>query len=137
LINRLDDTSHFEVNAPHGCHEFPFAIQAKTKWSKNIATELQCPDQILFGSDDWKSCPLLWLSIYLDGWLRRHPNAVHMFTENDNVETGPKNINKTYGNRVKAVVWNNAEFKALEDQSGPDQKGLGTHSNRKYASTRV
>jgi hypothetical protein len=59
------------------------------------------------------------------------------FTNNDDEATGPKNINKQYGNRVKAVCWNNAEFKALNDQTGPDEKGLGTHSNRKWASTRA
>jgi hypothetical protein len=136
LIHRLDDTCHFHVEAPHGCIEFPFAIQTKTKWSKNVETELQCPDQILFASDDRRTCVQLHLSLYLDGWLRRNPNAMHMFTENDDEDIGPKNLNKQYGNRVKAVCWNNQEFKALEDQTGADQKGLGTHSNRKYASTR-
>jgi hypothetical protein len=43
-----------------------------------------------------------------------------MFTENNNEELGPKNLNKQYGNRVKAVCWTNPEFKALEDQTGPD-----------------
>jgi hypothetical protein len=102
-----------------------------------VGTELQCPDQILFGAFDWKTCPLLWLSVYLDGWLQRHPNAKYMFTDNDDEETGPSNINKRYGNRVKAVCWRNQEFMALNDQTGPDEKGLGTHSNRKWASTRA
>jgi hypothetical protein len=61
-----------------------------------------------------------------------------MFTDNnDNEEAGPGNLNKQYGNRIKRVVWQNPEFQGLEDQTGPDQKGLGTHSNRKYASTRA
>jgi hypothetical protein len=137
LIHRLDDTCHFQVDAPHSCFEFPFAIYTKTKWSKNVESELQCPDQILFGSYDWKTCPLLWLSVYLDGWLKRHPNAKYMFTDNDDKETGPANINKRYANRVKAVCWKNPDFKALNDQTGPDEKGLGTHSNRKWATTRA
>lgn len=137
LIHRLDDTCHFHVDAPHGCLEFPFAIQTKTKWSKNVETELQCPDQIIFASDDWRTCPQLHLALYLEGWLQRNPNSMHMFTDNDDEVVGPKNLNKQYGNRVKAVCWSNQEFKTLEDQTGPDQKGLGTHSNRKYASTRA
>jgi hypothetical protein len=137
LIHWLDDTCHFHVESPHGCLLYPFAIQTKTKWSKNVETELQCPDQMLFGSEDWRTCVQLHLLLYLEGWLQRHPNALHMFTENDDEELGPKNLNKQYGNRVKAVCWNNPEFKALEDQTRPDQKGLGTHSNRKYASTRA
>jgi hypothetical protein len=136
LIHRLDDTCHFQVEAPHGCREYPFVILTKTKWSKNVETELQCPDQMLFGCGDWKTCPQLWLSIYLNGWLRRHPNSLHMFTDNDDDEVGPKNLNKQYGNRVRSVCWNNADFKALEDQTG-ECKGLGTHSNQKYASTKA
>jgi hypothetical protein len=96
-----------------------------------------CPDQMLFGSEDWRTCVQLHLLLYLEGWLQLHPNALHMFTENDDDELDPKNLNKQYGNRVKAVCWNNPEFKALEDQTRPDQKRLGTHSNRKYASTRA
>jgi hypothetical protein len=75
--------------------------------------------------------------VYLDGCLKRHPNAKYMFTDNDNEATGPKNINKRYGNRVKAVCWKHTEFQALNNQTGPDEKGLGTHSNRKWASTRA
>jgi hypothetical protein len=137
LIHRLDDTCHLTVDAPHGCIEFPFVIQAKTKWSKNVQTELQCPDQYLFGADDWRICPQLHIALYLEGWLQRNPNAKHMFTDNDDPEAGPANLNKQYGNRIKVVVWSKEEFKLLEDQTGPDQKGLGTHSNRKYASTRA
>jgi hypothetical protein len=137
LIHRLDDTCHFQVDAPHGCVEFPFVIQTKTKWSKNVGTELQCPDQMIFGADDWRVCPQIWLSVYLDQWLRRYPNAKHLFTDNDDVIAGPNNLNKTFHNRVKRVCWRHPEFKALNDQTGPDEKGLGTHSNRKWASTRA
>ena len=137
LIHRLDDTCHFRIDAPYSCEDFPFAIQTKARWSKNMDTELQCPDQILLGADDWKTCPLLWLSVYLDGWLKRYPNAVHMFTDNDDVEIGPTNLNKQSGNRVKAVCWKHPTFQALNNQTGPDQNGLGTHSNRKWASTRA
>jgi hypothetical protein len=137
LIHRLDDACHFPVDAPHGSHLFPFVIMTKTKWSKNVATELGCPDQILFGAGDWRVCPQLWLAVYLNGWLGQHPNAVHLFTDNDDETAGPANLNKQYGNRVKAVCWNHPDFKALLDETGPDQKGLGTHSNRKYASTKA
>jgi hypothetical protein len=137
LIHRLDDTCHFTVDAPHGNIEFPFTIQTKTKWSKNVQTELQCPDQILFGAKDWRICPQLHLALYLEGWLQRNPNAKHLFTDNDDEKIGPANLNKQYGNRIKKVVWKNPEFMELEDQTGPEQKGLGTHSNRKYASTKA
>jgi hypothetical protein len=102
-----------------------------------LESEVQCPDQILFGAEDWKTCPQLWLSVYLDGWLKKNPNAKYLFTDNEDVEMGPKNLNKRYGNRVKRVCWSHPDFKALNDQTGPDEKGLGTHSNCKWASTRA
>ena len=60
-----------------------------------------------------------------------------MFTDNDDDVVGPKNINKCFHNRVKKVCWKHPEFKALNNQTGPDEKGLGTHSNRKWASNRA
>jgi hypothetical protein len=38
---------------------------------------------------------------------------------------------------VKLVCWKRPEFMALNNETGPDQKGLGTHSNRKWATTRA
>ena len=65
MMHRLDDTCHFHVNAPHGNINFPFILKMKTKWSKNVRTMKHCPDQILLASDDWKTCVILWLAIYL------------------------------------------------------------------------
>lgn len=132
LIHRLDDTCHFKVSAPHGCVEHPFAIKTKTKWSKNVVNFHNCPDQILFGAKDSKVCPQLWLAVYLDQWLSRHPNAVHLFTANDDAERGPDNVKQQYANRVEAVCWKHPDFQALEDEVGDDPRGIGTHSLRKY-----
>jgi len=136
LIHRLDDTCHFRIDAPHGCPDFPFAIKTRTKWSKNVRSLKECPPQFIFGAMDWKACVQLNLAVYLDEWLLRNPNAVHMFTTNDHEEQGPANLNSQYGNRIKIVVWLHPDFVALLDEVGPDEKGVGTHSTRKYASTR-
>ncbi|CAB9496607.1 expressed unknown protein [Seminavis robusta] len=139
LIHRLDDTCHFKVEHPHGSVEYPFAIFTKTRYSKNVRSIRDCPDQILLGADDWKVCPQLNLAIYLDKWLEMHPDAVHLFTTNDDTKKGPNNLKQQYANRIKGVVWDQAEFQALEDQVGNqrDKKGVGTHSMRKFASTKA
>jgi hypothetical protein len=67
LAHRLDDSCHFHVLAPHGCHDFPFAIKTKTKWSKNVRNAQQCPDQIILGASEWRMCPLIWLAVYMNG----------------------------------------------------------------------
>lgn len=49
LIGRNDKICHFEANDPKRHPDFPFALQTKVRWSKNITEERECPDQILFG----------------------------------------------------------------------------------------
>lgn len=134
LIHRLDDTSNFKVAAPHGNPVHPFTIKARTRWSKNVKKMRHCPDQIMFASLDWKTCVITTFAIYLELWLTKHPNALYIFTESRDEKKGPKNVKKNFGNRVKKLCWNNSAFKLLLDEGSPDaEKGLGTHSERKYA----
>jgi len=141
LIHRLDDSCHFKVNDPHGCHAWPFALMTKTKWSKNVKTQQQCPDQIILGSGEWKSCTVMALANYLEMWLGMNPNALHLFTTDERLgkngqPLGPLNVNKQYANRIKTVVWNKEAFKDLEDEVG-EHNGVGTCSNRKHAADRA
>jgi len=141
LIHRLDDSCHFKVEDPHGCHAWPFALLTKTKWSKNVRTPKQCPDQIILAAEEWRTCAILNLANCLEMWLGQHPRALYLFTtdervDNKGVPLGPLNVNKQCANRVKVVCWNNEEFKALEDEVG-DHNGIGTYSNRKYAADRA
>ena len=135
LIHHLDDTCHFQVGAPHGNVDFPFTIKTRTKWSKNVKTMRNCPDQILLGSDDTKTCVLLWLAIYLESFLGDHPSAKYLWTPSK-TKTAPHNIKQQLRGRLKTVVWNNPAFKALADETGDEADlGVGTHSNRKYVAT--
>jgi len=141
LIHRLDDSCHFKVDDPHGSHAWPFTLLTKTKWSKNVKTKQQCPDQIILGSSKWKTCTLMSLANYLEMWLEMNHNATHLFTTDERVgpkgkPLGPLNVNKQHANRIKAVVWSTDEFKSLEDEVGDDNNGIGTCSNRKYAADR-
>ena len=134
LIHRLDDTCNFKVAAPHGNAKNTYTIKTCTTWSKNVRKMRHCPDQIIFASMEWKNCVVTSLAIYLETWLTEHPNATYLFTESHDEVKGPFNVKKQYGNRVKVVVWKDPEFKELQDMSCPDShRGLGTHSERKYA----
>ena len=130
LAHRCDCSSHFKVDQPHGSRLFPFTIMTKTKWSKNVRNAQQCPDQIILASNRWDNCLILRLAVYLDGWLRQHPNVKFMFTTNDDDHAGPHNINAQFRNRLNAVAWKHPEFVALKDEESLDKRGIGTHSNR-------
>ena len=141
LIDCLDDSCHFKVNDPHGSHARPFTLLTKTKWSKNIWSPKQCPDQIILGAADWRTCTVVNLANCLEMWLGMHLNTTHLFTTDKQVNEkgtplGPLNINKTHANQIKTVCWEHEEFKALEDEVG-EHKGIGAHSNRKHAADRA
>jgi hypothetical protein len=127
----VDVTAHFKVDAPHGCHEWPFAVMTKISWSKNVRSMPQCPDQILMGSADWKNCVLYNLANYMEMWIGQNQNVKHLFTNNKDEEKRPTNMKQQYQNQIECLVWKNNEFKALEDETEP-HNGLGTHSKRKF-----
>lgn len=138
LIHRTDDTCHFKMDAPHGCREFDFAIKTRTKWSKNVTTFRNCPDQILFGSKDWQDCMLLNLACYLEGWIGINmPTVKYLFADGDD-DDAPVRLKQSYKKRMKKDIWDSNVFKALDDQMGDadDRKGVGSHSTRKYAATK-
>ncbi len=56
FIGRIDDTCHHEVSDPKGHKTFPFALQSKVRWSKNVFEEKRCPDQIILGANDPDWC---------------------------------------------------------------------------------
>lgn len=140
LVHRLDDTSNFRISDPKGNRNWPFLIQTKTKWSKNVRSERECPDQIIIGAQDARICPQLWLAIYLEEWLEQNPDAIFMFTNNNEKDDdgnykGPKQVKSRFYNCVRKKVYEDEEFKALVDHLGNIEEllGLGTHSVRKYA----
>ena len=138
LIHHLDDSCHFKVNDPHGNVDFPFTLKTRTRWSKNVRTLKNCPDQILLASDDWRTCVILWFAIYLEAWLTEHPTVKFLFTTNPDIKNGPKNLNQQCGKRIDKVAWSQQSFKDLHDETGEDAaKGVGTHSNRKCTSTKA
>jgi hypothetical protein len=121
-IHRVDDTCQFKVSAPHGNPEFPFTVKTRTKWSKNVRSFKNFPDQILLGSKLWSDCVLLHLAWYLEQWLGRNiPTVKFLFTAGEDDELAPKNIKSTCKSRCKNVVWNSRAFKQVEDQVGAEE----------------
>lgn len=73
--------------------------------------------------------------MYLESFLKEHPNAIYLFTECQ-IEKDKKSVitlKKTYKNWV-GKIWDTEEFKSLKDQTGDDvDKGLGMHLPRKFS----
>jgi len=85
---------------------------------------------------DWKTCVFIALANYLEMWLGQFPNAKFLFTDSQDDKKGPDNLKQNYRNRVEKEVWDNDEFKALEDEPEA-HNGVGTHSNRKFTSDKA
>lgn len=140
FIGRIDDTCHHEVGDPRGHKVFPFALQSKVRWSKNVFEEDHCPDQIILGAQDSDYCLQLLLSIYLESYLEQFPNAKYLFTEHVHIDDttkedkAPTNLKNQWRARLKKVVWSHPDFADIQDDDDEiDLKGVGTHSRRKFA----
>jgi hypothetical protein len=71
LILRIDDACNFKMDAPKGSVEYPHAIATRAKWSKNVVSFANCPNQIMFGSKRWQdSCSSTFQPILNDGSIK-------------------------------------------------------------------
>ena len=91
--------------------------------------ERRCPDQILLGAEDDAYCILITLGMYLESYLEQFPHAKYLYTEKTSVNAA-NNIKSLYRQRLQIVVWQDPDFKDVE-QEGDEGQGIGTHSHRK------
>jgi hypothetical protein len=111
------------VSAPHGNPEFPFTIKTRTKWSKNVRSFKNCPDQIILGSKLWSDCILLHLAWYLEQWLGRNvPTVKFLWTAGEDEEKDPKHIKATYKKIVE--VLEDIRFKSTQVEQQPQQQQM-------------
>ena len=71
LIARGDDTAHMKKDVLKQSREFEEFLTAKISWSKNVADDTNCPDQILLPSKDPRTCVYVSLAIWLEEWCGR------------------------------------------------------------------
>ena len=121
MIARVDDVMHFSQEDLTPNLEYDYTFKSKMKWSKNILDESRTSDQIVIGAADPKFCAILALAVHLEVAIGNGD------LEKDGVLMG---ISKTVAtNALKAVIdaddFNRAPLAGL----------LGSHSNRKFAST--
>jgi hypothetical protein len=129
MVARLDDTCRIEEADLKPNPQFPFALLCKMCWSKNVLEERDAPDQILLGSMDRCYCILLGLAIFLEVWYEAEEGLTHHYLFG---RTGdPERTKKAVYQFLKKNIWDKPEF--VRRAIGP----VGTHSLRKYPSTRA
>jgi len=122
LIGRMDDMMHLNFSCLTPNIQFPFSLNSRLRWSKNIREERDVPEQIIVSSNDYKLDPLLNLGIYLEAYGREQS-----ISREDSLYGGESNSYTV--RRLFDSVLSNDDFKKLV------KGNLGTHSVRKGAST--
>ena len=115
FIGRIDDVMKLATQTVVKHMLFPFALNLKMCWSKNIMTERECPTQILFAAMNPLLCPMLRLGIYLET-VGTHGDL--LFPQS----------NKSSADQL-GVLFESSFFTSLREGK------LGTHSVRKGAAT--
>jgi hypothetical protein len=141
LIGRSDDICKLETLGFEGHPDPRFskvALSCTVFWSKAVFDERQCPPQILLGSMDTNFCFFVALSIYLEH-IMSYGNGRHckyVFCNDVSCDSADSplidRIKKKYLNNLRQIVFKNPEFMAITPNG---QRGLGSHSLRKFASS--
>jgi hypothetical protein len=95
--------------------------------------ERKCPDQIILGANDPNWCILIHMAVYLEAFLAMHPGAKYLFT-NSLLEISPNNLNSSWQNPLKKVVWFDPRFKDCQPELDEEKDGgKDTHSIQKIS----
>ena len=142
LIARCDDMGNFLIRDVHG-HSNPrfssFALETRVYWSKNVAEERDCPDQILLGCDDVDYCILLALGLYLEIWLiaGNGRDCRLLFSDEVGGEARRGDVTRLkdrYMNALTRSIFSDPLFLSVSRNTGANMR-LGSHSIRKYPAT--
>ncbi len=135
LIARIDDTCQFLVSNLTASSDFDFVLRSRLNWSKNVHEERDAPNQILLGAIDFRYCVLLTLAIHLEVFLGTEGGqgglSPYVFGFSDDI-TVPDGGSKTK-DKIQAILHN--EIFCHEEFHDGVGGLLGSHSNRKLAST--
>ena len=115
FITRIDDVMKLATDTVVKHMRYPFALNMRMCWSKNIMTERDCLNQILFAAMDPLLCPMLRLGIYLE-YVGTHGDL--LFPQSN--ESSADQLGTLFGSKF---------FTSLKEGK------LGTHSVQKGAAT--
>ena len=129
LVGRLDDTSRFQMADLKIHSQFPFALQGRMCWSKNVREERDAMEQIILASKDETFCVHVSLANHLETFLSSGlgDTSRFVFSISDGLNGPARTKDKAYS--ILKSIFSSDEF----SQSSLGK--LGTHSIRKLPST--
>ena len=133
LIARVDDAAHVLMNKIRAHGMLDYALRVRLRWTKNCLEERDALEQIILGASDQDFCVLTSLSIHLQYLLEflNGENSDYLFC--DSGET-PETVKALVGRAIRDHVNNNEAWRNIQEE-GVDNGPVGSHSNRKLAST--
>jgi hypothetical protein len=132
MIARIDDSAKLRVdNLKTNPQHIEFSILSKLCWSKNVQEERDAPDQILMGAMNKLYCVLIGLATWLEYWIDSGYGQNNEFVFGLRGIDDPVLIKERASAALKRLI-NNPDLMGqfLEEKRG-------THSNRKFATTRA
>ena len=133
LIARVDDAAHVLMSELWAHGLFDYALRVHLRWTKNCLEERDTPEQIILGSSDQDFCVLTLFSIHLQYLLEflNGENSQFLFCNSGKT---PETVKALIGKAIRDHVTNNNGWRNLQEE-GVDSGPVGSHSNRKLAST--
>ena len=127
----MDDSCNFNIADLKPNPQFDFTLLCRMCWSKNVMEERDAPDQILLGSMDEHHCVLLGLVAFLEYSIATGDGAdIDLLFSVRGIDD-PAHLNALASNFLRDEIFNNLEFVRVLVGL------LGSHSIRKYSSTRA
>ena len=137
MIARVDDSMQFKMENLRKSCSFPFFLQARLNWSKNVGEERDAPWQLVMGSMNMAYCIYCTLSLWLEIFIGKYPHALltpfvfgfsQDVTEKGGAQASKNMCQDIFGGHIfkegnRAII--------ASGSSG----ALGTHSVRKLSST--
>ena len=137
LIARIDDSTNVEIENFKKSSSFPFYLQTRLNWSKNVQEERDAPWQLMLPCMNKSYCVYLSLSLWLEMCLLKYPHALLTpycfgFSQDVTEEGGA-----TASKNIVQAIFGGTIFKASNTalREGGGSGALGTHSIRKLAAT--
>jgi hypothetical protein len=139
MIGRMDDTAHVRKTNLKASGEFEDYLTCRMRWSKNVNTDRDCPEQILIGSMDAETCVLLNLALFLETWIGEGEGHLSqwLFADGSTTHSSPIAEQNKEATRAKTIYSRRitAALRNVAFEKHQAEGRLGSHSIRKLATT--
>ena len=114
-VARIDDSCQFMMNKLVHHDQFPFALKARMRWSKNVLEERSAPPQILMGSNDPDFYVLLNLGLFLEQMYQVGVDSNGQINYFSAISKSATNSKTRVSKIMKRKIFPNAAFKDIHD----------------------